>query len=111
GMIRSFQYAGLTVLTELLRSARLGKSDFEAIEPWARLWDTWASWAFLRAYIESAGGAPFVPKDRAELRTLLEAFHMENAIYELGYELNNRPDWVQIPAQGILRLIEARKSV
>ena len=46
-------------------------------------------------------GRHFCPSDREELRILLDAFLLDKAIYELSYELNNRPDWVAIPLQGI----------
>jgi maltose alpha-D-glucosyltransferase / alpha-amylase len=56
------------------------------------------------------GNGAFVPQTRAELRTLLEAYLLEKAIYELGYELNNRPDWVMIPMQSILQLLQLNKG-
>lgn len=101
GMLRSFHYAAWGALIEGTRAGTLGGRDFAAMEPWASLWSTWTSWAFLKSYLECAGDAPFVPADRGELRVLLDAFVLEKAIYELGYELNNRPDWVAIPLRAI----------
>jgi maltose alpha-D-glucosyltransferase/alpha-amylase len=49
-----------------------------------------------------------VPSSKLELSVLLNAFLLEKAIYEVGYELNNRPKWVKIPLQGILQLLEPR---
>ena len=46
------------------------------------------------------------PSEEARTR-LLAVFELEKAVYELRYELNNRPDWVGIPVAGILRLLEA----
>jgi len=105
GMLRSFHYAALSTLGKMTQSGALGQIDFAAAEPWARLWHTWTAWAFLRSYLDTAAKAPFVSSDRDELRTLLNTFLLEKAIYELGYELNNRPDWVHIPIhamEGIL---------
>jgi len=48
-----------------------------------------------------------LPKTTAELQVLLEGFILEKAIAALGYELNNRPDWVHIPLQQILQLLSA----
>jgi maltose alpha-D-glucosyltransferase/alpha-amylase len=66
--------------------------------------------AYLKAYFESAGAMNFLPKSAAEVRILLDAFVLEKAIYELGYELNHRPDWVRIPLQGICQLLEPGTS-
>jgi maltose alpha-D-glucosyltransferase/alpha-amylase len=52
-------------------------------------------------------GAPFLPSSPDELKLLLDAYLVEKAVYELGYELNNRPGWVQIPLEGILQTVQA----
>jgi maltose alpha-D-glucosyltransferase/alpha-amylase len=36
---------------------------------------------------------------------LLDAHLLEKAVYEVGYELNNRPDWVTVPLRGVLNLL------
>jgi predicted trehalose synthase len=59
---------------------------------------------FLRAYRETTRGAPFVPSGDAEFRWLLAVYLLDKALYELSYELNNRPAWVRIPLIGILSL-------
>jgi maltose alpha-D-glucosyltransferase / alpha-amylase len=105
GMLRSFHYAAFGTLLEETSSGALGGRDFASMEPWARLWQEWTSWAFLKAYLETAGESPIVPKDRDELKVLLDVFVLDKAIYELGYELNNRPDWVTIPLHGIEQIV------
>jgi maltose alpha-D-glucosyltransferase/alpha-amylase len=57
--------------------------------------------------LQEAGGARFIPGSRDELRVLLGALLLEKAVYELSYELNNRPDWVGIPLRGIRQLLDA----
>jgi maltose alpha-D-glucosyltransferase / alpha-amylase len=47
-----------------------------------------------------------LPQPREDLRVLLEALLLDKAFYELGYELNNRPDWLPIPPRGIVVLVE-----
>jgi maltose alpha-D-glucosyltransferase/alpha-amylase len=64
---------------------------------------------YLKTYLELAGAADFLPKDPREMQILLGAFCLEKAIYELRYELNNRPEWVNIPLLGILQLLEATR--
>lgn len=104
-MLRSFHYAALGCLLEELQSGALGGNDFATMEPWATMWQAWASWAFLKTYLDTAGEAPFVPRNRAELRVLLNAFLMEKAVYEVGYELNNRPAWLRLPLHGIQQIL------
>ncbi len=79
--------------------------DFAASESWMDFWTLWVSVAFLKAYLATAGQVPFLPRTREELEGLLDAFLLEKAVYELGYELNNRPDWVRIPLQSLLQLV------
>jgi len=61
---------------------------------------------FLGSYLESVAGAAFLPERREELEALLDFLLLEKAVYELGYEANSRPDWIEIPARGILNLLE-----
>jgi maltose alpha-D-glucosyltransferase / alpha-amylase len=102
GMLRSFHYAAHSGLGEVKGG------DPSTLKPWAEAWAQWASRTFLRGWLESTAGAPFVPASRQETRLLLEAFLLEKAIYEVGYELNNRPAWVGIPIAGILQILDAK---
>jgi maltose alpha-D-glucosyltransferase/alpha-amylase len=104
GMLRSFEYAAYSEMTHQLQVGALGNADFKTMEPWTVFWQTWCSWAFLRGYLETANGTAVLPKDPEELRVLLDAFSLEKAIYELGYELDNRPNWVFIPLHGISQI-------
>ena len=61
---------------------------------------------FLRAYRVTVAGAAFVPATPQGFRTLLEAYLLDKALYELQYELDHRPAWVRIPAIGILSLLK-----
>jgi maltose alpha-D-glucosyltransferase/alpha-amylase len=105
GMLRSFQYAAHARLLEEAAMGTVEPRAMPELESWAFYWERWASAAFLRAYLERAGGASFVPRARAQLGLLIEVFVLEKAIYELGYELNNRPAWVRIPLAGIRQIL------
>ncbi|MBI4539989.1 MAG: maltose alpha-D-glucosyltransferase [Gemmatimonadetes bacterium] len=107
GMIRSFDYACHAALLERERRGVVRATDVEAAERWAHLWYRWIAGQFLRAYLENARDAGFLPRERGELAVLLDAYILEKALYELGYELNHRPDWVRIPVHGILRIFGA----
>lgn len=102
GMIRSFHYAAHGAI--LLRAAKQG-ADVDYLERWADLWYSYVSGTFLHAYKQEVGDADFVPKDKDEFALLLDTFLLEKAIYELGYELNNRPNWLMIPARGIEQML------
>jgi maltose alpha-D-glucosyltransferase/alpha-amylase len=111
GMIRSFHYAAHCSLfgNDKSRGPLPGvirAEDVSILESWAGFWYTWVSAAFLKAYLETAATGTFLPASRQEFKLLLDTYLLEKAIYELGYELNHRPDWVRIPLQGILQLLE-----
>jgi maltose alpha-D-glucosyltransferase/alpha-amylase len=101
GMVRSFNYARWSALRRVAQSA----DEIVKLEPAAREWEAETRDAFLGAYLArmSHGGAA----QSAESATrLLALFEFEKAMYELRYELDNRLDWVQVPLQGILALID-----
>lgn len=106
GMIRSFQYAPFAFLEGKRDGVASGLTPASR-EAWARFWCDWSSAAFLKAYLGIAARSRFWPQAEADVRLLFDAYVLEKAMYELNYELNNRPSWVGIPLQGILRLIEA----
>lgn len=104
GMLRSFDYAGNTGVTR----ANASGEDRDLLVRFARIWVAWVSAAFLSAYFVTAKQARFMPADSRLTATMLDVFLLDKAIYELGYELNNRPTWVGIPITGILRILEQR---
>lgn len=95
GMLRSLHYA-----------AHCGRPNAEpdtlaAAEKWADQ----ASGVFLERYFATAAGAAFLPAQTADRDALLAAYILEKALYEVDYELNNRPDWLPIPLRGVLRVL------
>jgi maltose alpha-D-glucosyltransferase/alpha-amylase len=102
GMIRSYEYPGTTIL-RMLKS--YSPEDLKWLETWSELWSRNVGAAFLKSYLATAAGATFLPKDPAHLELLLNLFLLEKAVYEVGYELNNRPEWVMIPLKGIRQLL------
>jgi maltose alpha-D-glucosyltransferase/alpha-amylase len=111
GMLRSFHYADYSALFSLQERGLLGPEDFASMECWGQFWHLWVCVAFLRAYLDTADDSNFLPRMEEELQMLLDLYLMEKAVYELGYELNNRPDWVNIPLQGIRQLLGHQTSV
>ncbi|MBI5383150.1 MAG: maltose alpha-D-glucosyltransferase [Verrucomicrobia bacterium] len=105
GMIRSFHYAAHAALLQQIEHGTLPPARLTAIAAWAPFWARWVSAVFFKAYRAAASSALFLPPGDDDLELMLEAYLLRKAIYELGYELNNRPDWVRIPLQGILDLM------
>ncbi|MCA9471700.1 MAG: maltose alpha-D-glucosyltransferase [Nitrospirales bacterium] len=106
GMLRSFHYASYSCLVGQIAGVR--PEDFPVLEPWARFWQLWVSAIFLNAYLSVTRDAQILPQPQDDLFVLLDAYILQKAIYELGYELNNRPDWVGIPLDGIRQILKAR---
>ncbi|HZT52812.1 MAG TPA: hypothetical protein VE995_00355, partial [Gaiellaceae bacterium] len=92
GMLRSFAYAATAV--ELAHGPE-APSD----------WEERARTRFLESYFDTVD-ASLLPPGEAAVDRLLAVFELEKAVYELRYELDNRPDWVRIPVAGIERLME-----
>ncbi len=106
GMLQSFNYAATLALRNEVDSGMIRPESLSAMEQWAQFWYGWVSVAFLNSYLVTADGATFLPKAKEEMQVLLDAYMLEKATYELGYELNNRPDWAEIPLQRILQLLD-----
>jgi maltose alpha-D-glucosyltransferase / alpha-amylase len=104
GMIRSFQYAAYAALYGQIAGVTPRLEMIHVLEQCAAYWTTWVSAAFLQGYIRNAERGGFLPSS-TDTRELLQIFLLEKALYEVGYELNNRPDWVRIPLNGILKLL------
>ncbi|HEY7167360.1 MAG TPA: maltose alpha-D-glucosyltransferase [Candidatus Binatia bacterium] len=102
GMVRSFDYAAAAAL----RDRVVRPEDAAQLRPWAKFWYRFVSTEFLKGYLASAGEAPFMPRTPEEINLLLDIFLLEKAVYEIGYELNNRPAWVNVPIAGVLDLIQ-----
>lgn len=103
-MLQSIYYAASVGLRNEVESGMFRQETLPLMEDWSRFWYSWMSAAFLNSYLTVASGDSFLPKTKAELRVLLDAYLLEKAIYDLGYELNNRPDLVEIPLRWLLEL-------
>ena len=100
GMLRSFAYVrGVAARADHAGAGRA--HDHDSLVAWERS----ARAAFVDGYLaETAGhGAAFLPSDRAAFDAALAAWELDKAVYEITYELNNRPDWLAIPLEAVLR--------
>ena len=92
GMLRSFAYAASAATIQ------------RNVDPPAD-WEERCRAEFLDGYLDTAEPS-LLPSTRDQVERLLAIFELEKAVYELRYELHNRPDWVAIPVAGILRMLE-----
>jgi maltose alpha-D-glucosyltransferase/alpha-amylase len=103
GMLRSFDYAAWTAVMRVAAKLPDQSRNSEAI---ARRWRERMSREFLNGYWSSVQDAENQPQGEETRQSLLELFLLQKAFYEINYELSNRPDWVRIPLQGVLDLVD-----
>lgn len=103
GMLRSFNYAACAARRE-------GSRDAQEDERITTLWERLVTDAFWSGYtaIARPGQASFMPGTHVGAQTVLRVFELDKTIYEIGYELNNRPDWLDIPLNSIRRILDRR---
>ena len=105
GMMRSFHYAAFAPLFGAVGKQALEEDELKELTPWAEAWSKWFTKSFVDEYFRTSADAIYLPSSTDATNNLLKAHLLEKAIYELSYELNNRPTWVGIPLQGISALL------
>jgi maltose alpha-D-glucosyltransferase / alpha-amylase len=105
GMLRSFHYAAHAPIVVGTEAQNIRTEDRDRLRAWAQFWYSHVSAAFLGEYfaVIQPGLLPGEPEHR---RILLDSYLLEKAIYEISYELNNRPEWLTVPLRGVLSLLE-----
>jgi maltose alpha-D-glucosyltransferase/alpha-amylase len=103
GMLRSFSYAARAGLRTFLET---NPDAGAALEPWIAGWESQAATIYVNGYLKVIGDTGLLPAP-ANREPLLRALLIDKAFYELSYELNNRPDWVDIPLEGLLKLLQS----
>lgn len=108
GALRSLSYAAATVERDL--PAGIPDDVRKRFVTMLEQWRANAVANFVQAYLDAAAGLASLPKSGEETTTLLNFFLLEKVLYEIAYELANRPDWVAIPLAGVLSLIANQES-
>ncbi len=100
GLLRSLSYVAQAVLKQRRQASA---TDSAVMAEWERV----ARRAFLDGYrtVARPGETAFLPKTWTETQRVLDVYELDKSVYELRYELRNRPDWLAIPLQGIRRLV------
>ena len=101
-MVRSLHYAAYA---SLFMDNQIRTEDIQKLLPFVEQWYRYMSGYFMRAYLNTVKGRQVVPADKEDLEILLQTHLLQKAIYELNYELNNRPDWVIVPLRGIMSIM------
>lgn len=106
GMLRSFHYAACSQFLEHHRAPlrRSEREKGENAQGWAEIWQHEAGARFLRGYTQEDAKNSLLPREKAEFHLLLEAHLLEKALYEVIYELENRPMWVEIPLRALISM-------
>jgi maltose alpha-D-glucosyltransferase / alpha-amylase len=106
GMLRSFSYASHSGLDQCINSKSEDShpTDTDRLTRWAISWERSIVAEFLRSYRETIAARPDMLPPPEQAQQLLNAYLLEKALYEVLYELNNRPAWLRIPLAGILAL-------
>jgi len=101
GMVRSFHYA-LLMASRQVDESGWDDGSRQHLVGWTHTIHRWLAAEFVNAYRSAVEGSPIVPTDETHFRELLDVLIIEKAAYELEYEVNNRPDFVNVPLSGIL---------
>jgi maltose alpha-D-glucosyltransferase/alpha-amylase len=106
GMLRSFSYAAFSAIDRAVSAGGENEPSVSAaaLPEWAQMWQNAAATAFLSSYRECAAANESLLPAAPDAQILLDAYLLEKALYELQYELDNRPTWIRIPINGILAL-------
>lgn len=105
GMLRSISYIAQTALTQFRTERELqGGQSSESFDGWVLLWQNIISDEFLHTYQTTIATNPQLLPDAPQAHAQLRAYLLGKALYELLYELNNRPEWLRVPLAGILAM-------
>ena len=106
GMVRSFHYVAHAVLYGQVPGIIPARAENQQLQPWVDAWYQWVSAVLIDAYLKTANSAPFLPSTRADADVLLSAYLLQKALVEIEYEIERRPEWVRIPVNGVLEMLD-----
>jgi maltose alpha-D-glucosyltransferase / alpha-amylase len=104
GMLRSFAYVAETAARGV--EQRVVAEEMQRLNELAETCRKLAEAAFLEAYDSTAQGSPIWVEDAATRRNLLQLHLLAKALYEINYEADHRPEWIETPIRGVLALLD-----
>ncbi len=107
-MLQSFNYAAHTAL---LKHVKPNGDEWRGQQPYADAWEMMARHAFLQGYLDAVSNSRILPSRQEDRRKLLEIFELDRVIIETRYDLDNRPDWVDISLIRIRRILRGGRPV
>lgn len=102
GIVRSLSYAAESARRNVAQNR---PENRESTRLFTQNWEKWAIEEFIAGYLSETANIPEVTGNEKEFADLLSLLCVEKAVYELNYELNNRPDWVEIPLNGLIETL------
>jgi maltose alpha-D-glucosyltransferase/alpha-amylase len=106
-MLVSFGYAAQSAVRQFTSSERDGSAARDVLRIWGRFWYSHVSAAFLRSYLRTAEGAPYLPPTREQQQTLLVTYLLERALLDLRADIQDKPELSGMPLRIILHLLDA----
>ncbi|TDE15355.1 maltose alpha-D-glucosyltransferase [Dyadobacter psychrotolerans] len=104
GMLRSLHYAAYG---SLFLDNQIRPEDINKLLPYVEQWYHYMSGFFMKSYLETVKDTMIIPQNKEDLEVLVQTFLLQKAVYELNYELNNRPGWVMVPLRGIKAIMKS----
>jgi maltose alpha-D-glucosyltransferase/alpha-amylase len=108
GMIRSFHYVAYE---GFFATEHVQKEEINNLLPFADLWAFYMSSFFMKAYLDGVQGSMFVPTDKADFEVMIETYLLEKAVFDLNYDLQNRPGYAVVPLSIINSVINNKVEV
>ena len=105
GMVRSFDYAGRSAVVTAVDRGVVADTDVGALDQWRRQWVATMQRRLVDEYLREVAPAGLVPRDHTDAHTLLDLFVLDKALYEIRYELANRPHWVGWPLAAVAEML------
>ncbi len=105
GLLRSIDYAGRVAVDTAVERGRVGHGELDAVESWRSAWTDTTQRTLLDAYRAEIVGSGLVPDETDDLQLLLEIYMVTKSLYEVRYELANRPSWVSWPMSAVVELL------
>ncbi len=106
GLLRSVDYAGRVAVDTAAERGRVGDAELDRVHQWRAAWTDEMQRRLLGTYRETIAGSELVPDDAAEMQLLLDVYMVTKSLYEVRYELANRPHWVAWPLEGVVEMID-----